>query len=265
MLYEVGEQVYLNRDIITNRYPRGDIGINDIKNIFANNIKGFIHDKELPSFFNGGQFLYTVKIFENLYAIEVTSNKLSYYPLGASNGLVGFTPQTKIFDLVTNQPINIIPSALNNISQYNQISKLNYVNSQIQSQYISNQNLNTSKSIQKTISKYYYYKIVDEWLYKKLFHLLAFIEIHDGKTQLIKSMSKYSIEKLTSESDENIDLRIGYLEKNIITKKIVNKILKKIVKRMCFNWYELNKHEQTIAKVFLEYFKDLLETSINRI
>lgn len=31
---------------------------------------------------------------------------------------------------------------------------------------------------------------------------------------------------------------------------------------MCLNWYELNKHINTIQEVFLEYFKDLLEKVI---
>jgi hypothetical protein len=78
-------------------------------------------------------------------------------------------------------------------------------------------------------------------------------------------MSKYSVEKVISDSDENIDKRIKYLENNIITKKIVKQLLKKIVKNMCINWYDLNKNESTIQKVFLEYFYDLLENSINSI
>ncbi len=32
---------------------------------------------------NKGQFLYTVNIFENLYGIEITSNKISKYPIGS--------------------------------------------------------------------------------------------------------------------------------------------------------------------------------------
>ncbi len=46
MLFEINEYVYLNGEILTNRYPRGDIGINDFKKFFANNLKGTIFTVE---------------------------------------------------------------------------------------------------------------------------------------------------------------------------------------------------------------------------
>lgn len=257
MQYYIGEQVYMNGNITTNRFPRGNIGVNDIKNIFATNIRGIVHEIELPSMFNANRFLYTIKIFENLYAIEVTDGKLSRNP---HIGQFGFlNPPNPVY---TSNPLNPL-NPLTDVDQFNELNKLNFINSQINSQNMYNQNLNTSKSVQKTISKYYYYKLVDEWLYKKLFSLLAFVEIVNGKPQLIKSMNRYSVERLATETDDAIEARAEYLEKNIITKKLVKQILKKIVKNMCFNWYDLNKHENTISKVFLEYLKELLETSIN--
>ena len=256
MLFELRDTIYLNGNITTNRYPRGDMGINDIKNIFVNNLKGTIFAIELPNFLNGGQFLYTIKIFENLYAIEVKQNQISYSQT-PSNGVYGF--------IGPNPNPNIKLNSLSTLEQLNQINKLNWVNEQISTMNKFNQNLNTSYQVQKTITKYIYYKLVDEWIYKKLFPILAFVKIVNGKPQLIKSMDEYDINKLSSETDEDIELRADYLESNIITKKLVSKVLKKTVNRMCLNWYELDKHEKTIQNVFLEYLKDLLEESIRRL
>lgn len=258
MLFELGDTIYLSGNITTNRYPRGDMGINDIKNIFVNNLKGTIFAIELPNFLNGGQFLYTIKIFENLYAIEVKQNQISYSQT-PSNGVYGFIGPNP------NLNPNIKLNSLSTLEQLNQINKLNWVNEQISTMNKFNQNLNTSHQVQKTITKYIYYKLVDEWIYKKLFPILAFVKIVNGKPQLIKSMDEYNINKLASETDEDIELRADYLESNIITKKLVSKVLKKTVNRMCLNWYELNKHEKTIQNVFLEYLKDLLEESIRRL
>lgn len=270
MLFELGELIYLNGNITTNKYPRGDQGINDIKRIFVNNLKGTIFTVELPNFLNGGQFLYTIKIFENLYAIEVKQNQISYNQT-PYNGIYGFTPLGNLNGNLNgiqtnfNSDPNIKLNSLNTLEQLNQLNKINWVNNQINTMNKFNQNLNTSSQVQKTITKYIYYKLVDEWIYKKLFPILAFVKIVNGKPQLIKSMDEYNINKLSSETDEEIELRAEYLEANIITKKLVSKVLKKIIKRMCFNWYELNKNETTIQNVFLEYFKDLLEESIRRI
>jgi hypothetical protein len=257
MLFDIGEQVYLNGNITTNRYPYGDMGVNDIKTIFVNNLKGIVYSVELPNLLNSGQFLYTIKIFENLYAIEIKQGHLSNIQI-PTNSVYNLVSQQNNFNSILNQP-GIKLNSLNTLEQLNQLNKLNWINNNINK---FNQNLNTSKQVQKTISKFIYYKLVDEWLYTKLFPILAFVKIVDGIPQLIKSMKEYNINNLASETDNEIELRVGYLEKNIITKKMVFKVLKRIVKKMCLNWYELDKHTHTIQKVFLEYFKDLFDESI---
>ena len=281
MIFEINENVYLNGEIYTNRYPRGDIGVNDIKTLFANNIKGTVFAIEFPSFMNKGQFLYTIKIFENLYGIEITKNKISKYPNGfngsgygsdGTDGLVFINNKPVIINtgINMNQSIPKVPNGigfnpLNNLDEYNALNKLNFINKQIDIQHtIDTYNINSDKNVQKTISKYFFYKLVDEWLYKELFALLAFVVIIDGRPQLIKSMDKYSIERLALETDTDIEKRVGYFETDIITKKLVKQILKKIVKRMCVNWYDLQKKENIVRKVFLEYFKNLLEESIKK-
>lgn len=264
MLFEFGEEIYLNGNIITNKYPKGDIGINDIKNIFANNLKGTIYAIELPNFLNGGQFLYTIKIFENLFGIEVKQNQISYNPIPFNN-IYNFTPQSNLLKINNNLDPNIKLNSLNTLEQLNQLNKTNFINNQINASNKLNQNLNTSKQVQKTISKYIYYKLFDEWIYKKLFPILGFVKIINGEPQLIKSMNEYDVYKLTSQNDEDIEIIANYLEKKIITKKIVSKVLKKIVNRRCLNWFELNKHEKIIQEIFLEYFKDLLEETIRRL
>ena len=260
MLFDIGDQVYLNGNITTNRYPRGDMGINDIKTIFVNNIRGTIFQIELPNILNSGQFIFTIKIFENLYAIGIKQSQISNIPMPI-NSIYNLSQPQNSFDLNIYQP-NIKLNSLNTLDQLNQLNKLNFVNNQITQINKLNQNLNTSKQIQKTISKYIYYKLVDEWLYTKLFPILAFVKIINGNPQLIKSIKEYDINELSSQSDKEIEIRANYLEKNVITKKLVFKVLKRIIKKMCLNWYELDKHIKTIQQVFLEYFKDLLEESI---
>lgn len=124
--------------------------------------------------------------------------------------------------------------------------------------------LNKDKSVQKTLSKYYYYKILDKWMYNNLKPLLAFVDIRSGKAQLIKSMEDYDVLKLEKNTPEDIEKKIQYMEKVLITKDMVRHVLKKICNENNLNWYDLDKHERKIKTVFYNYLLDKLKTSINK-
>ena len=124
--------------------------------------------------------------------------------------------------------------------------------------------LNKDKSVQKTLSKYYFYKIIDKWIYKELLPLLAFVDIKSDKPQLIKSLADFDVQKLSKDSDEEIEKKARYMEQIIITKDMVRHVLKKICTDNHINWYDLNKHEKKIKKVFYNYLLEKLKESINK-
>ena len=128
--------------------------------------------------------------------------------------------------------------------------------------YGSYQDLDKDESIQKVVSKHYLYKILDKWLYKDLRSLLAFVKIADGKPQLIRSMSEYNPESTESDSVENIEKKVEYMEHILIDKKLVKHVLKKIVAENDVHWYHLNKHEDMIKKIFKKYISSKLEEAI---
>lgn len=122
--------------------------------------------------------------------------------------------------------------------------------------------LNKDKSVQKTLSKYYFYKIIDKWIYKELLPLLAFVEIKSGKPELIKSLEDFDVQKLSKDSDAEIEEKVKYMEKIILTKDMVRHVLKKICNENNINWYDLNKYERKIKTVFYNYILDKLKDSI---
>jgi len=127
--------------------------------------------------------------------------------------------------------------------------------------------LNNNKSIQKTLSKYYYYKILDKWIYNELFPLLAFIEIdkESGKPKLIKNLIDYDVEKVVDESKSVIEKKIDYMEEVLINKDMVRHVLKKICHENKINWGELKKHDKTIKYIFYNYLLDKLKTVVKSI
>jgi len=122
--------------------------------------------------------------------------------------------------------------------------------------------LNKDKTILKTISKYFLYKILDKWLYQDFRSILAFVKVTDGKPALIRSMNDYKPETINSDSVENIEKRIDYLEKILINRKLVKHVLKKIVNDNQIQWTQLNKHKSTIKKVFKKYLHSKLEDAV---
>lgn len=137
----------------------------------------------------------------------------------------------------------------------------------ISSQVVSSgfyKDLNKDKSVQKTLTKYYYYKILDKWIYKELMPILGFVDLTGDKPQLIKSIEQYNANKLANESSEQIEKKIAYLEKVLITKDMVRHVLKKICTENSINWYDLDKNEKKIKSVFHNYLLDKLKDSIKK-
>ena len=124
--------------------------------------------------------------------------------------------------------------------------------------------LNKDKSVKKTLTKYYYYKILDKWIYKELMPILGFVDLSGDKPQLIKSIEQYNANKLANESSEQIEKKIAYLEKVLITKDMVRHVLKKICTDNNINWYDLDKNEKKIKSVFHNYLLDKLKVSIKK-
>lgn len=123
-------------------------------------------------------------------------------------------------------------------------------------------NLNKDKKTQKTLTKYYFYKTLDKWLYKELIPLLGFVEIVNDSPKLITSMGDYDGEKLFKDTREELEKKINYMEKILINKDVIKHMLKKVISKYNTNWAELEDYEQEIKKVFFNYLKNKLEDAV---
>lgn len=167
------------------------------------------------------------------------------------------TNYTKTYPIFLNSP------QIYNSKTYTPYIGINPISSQVVSSGFY-KDLNKDKSVQKTLTKYYYYKIIDKWIYKELMPILGFVDVSGDKPQLIKSLDEYDAVKLTNESMEQIEKKIAYLERVVITKDMVRHVLKKICSENNINWYDLDKHEKKIKTVFHNYLLDKLKESIKK-
>lgn len=127
------------------------------------------------------------------------------------------------------------------------------------------EDIHNDHRVQKTITKHFYYKIVDKWLYNELLPLLAFLKINksSGGIDIIESMDDYDIQSLGKDTDAEIEAKVRFMEENIITRKLVSHVLKSVCKENRIKWYELKKYEKHVRKVFYNYIYDKLKKVIS--
>lgn len=116
--------------------------------------------------------------------------------------------------------------------------------------------------VTKTTSKYYYYKIIDKWIYRSLKPLLAFVAINDDKPQLIKSLSDFNVAEIENNSSEDIEIKIKYLQKILITVDNVKHVLKKIIKKNNYTWQYIKEHQEMVQNIFYDYFINKLKSKV---
>ena len=123
--------------------------------------------------------------------------------------------------------------------------------------------LDKDPQVHNTLKKYYYYKLLDKWIYDDLKSLLAYISIEGGKAKLINSISEYNANSVNNLKEDDLTSRVNLLE-SLIPKDLVKNILERIVHKYEIHWYHLNKNEDIIKKKLEIAIKELLDNKIKK-
>ena len=116
----------------------------------------------------------------------------------------------------------------------------------------------------KSVTKHYYLLILEKWIYKELKSLLNYIKIVNGKPKLIDSMDEYK-DTIDEDDMETMDKKIVYLEKIILTRKMVKHVLSKLVnENVDIHWYNLRNYNDRIKRVFYRYLKNKFDEAIDK-
>ena len=101
--------------------------------------------------------------------------------------------------------------------------------------------LNNDKELQKKVTKYYYYKTLDKWLKKQtdMLDILNYFRIVNGNVELIGNIKDYNSKNIEKDTQQDIDKKVDYIEKNILTREAIYDIVKKYVRETSTNWYDL--------------------------
>lgn len=181
------------------------------------------------------------------YDIPIMSNSFTY----------NVAPQ------LSSSKINILPNNMGLLENtfYNPLKDSLFANYNLGTNTINAgfyTDLNKDDKVHKTITKHYYYKLIEKWIYKDMNSLLDYIKIVDGKPMLIRSLN----EKNHSVNEGDINKKVKYFTDELISKNMIYSALKRIIKTNDYNWYDLNKHEKEIKHILKDYIKNTIEKGI---
>lgn len=118
------------------------------------------------------------------------------------------------------------------------------------------ESVNNNPHTKYRIVKYFYYKTLDKWLKDELSSILNYFTYHNGKVEMIKNMSEYK--EVNTDSEEVMNKKIEYIEKNVLGKYEMAKILLKLVKEDGIMWVDLPRKEFLIKTAVKEWFHRMI-------
>ena len=126
--------------------------------------------------------------------------------------------------------------------------------------------LNSDPVMRKKITKYYVTHFLDHWINRDMSDLLNYLQVNSsGDVSLIKSLNDYDSKLSMKDNGKDIDQKIKFLEKFIITYDMVYKILAKYVRETGINWVNLPSQKNHIKKLIAKKAIKMLKNAINEI
>lgn len=129
--------------------------------------------------------------------------------------------------------------------------------------------IDNQPNIQKMITTYYYYKVLDQWLYDDLSDVLNYFRVSNGNVQLISSVDEYKPLNINLDDEQTIDAKIDFIQKNLFTKYDMYEVLYNLTKETKSKFVNLPKKEyfvkQAVRDYFNKKFREILRKNISRV
>lgn len=122
----------------------------------------------------------------------------------------------------------------------------------------ANDEMNENYFVQKQMTEYLHFRILDKWLYDEdMCYLLKYLKVENGKVSVVKSASDVKDNKLCEETKESVTKKIDYIENHILTKEKMKHILTKVLYKTGIRWYNLAlpSSEKVIVRATEKYLR----------
>ena len=125
-------------------------------------------------------------------------------------------------------------------------------------------NLNADPKIRKRIVKYFYYILLDKWLFEDCKFILKYFNYKNKKVKFVPSLNK--AKSSNSKDKKNITLKkIKFIEDNILKQKDVYNVLEEFVDSRKINWYDLiKKHSNSLMRKLCKMLKKKIIRKIDK-
>lgn len=126
--------------------------------------------------------------------------------------------------------------------------------------------LNSDPVMRKKITKYFITHVLDKWINREMSDVLNYLEVdNNGNVSIIKNLNNYDPNSYKKDSNRDIENKIKFLEKYILTFEVVHKILSKYVKETGVQWVNLPSQKYYIRRIIEKKMLRLLKNAISEI
>lgn len=119
-------------------------------------------------------------------------------------------------------------------------------------------------SVREKMVNYYFDVIRDKWLLDELNDILNYFVYRDGKVGLIKNLSEYHPNNIAKDSNKNAEEKVKYIEKHIMDKYDLTKLLSNFTKETGSKWVNLPKNEFFLRIAVKEHLIHKIKKQIKR-
>lgn len=120
--------------------------------------------------------------------------------------------------------------------------------------------LNDSFLVQKEACKWLHKRMLHKWLYTdEMDHILKFMKVHNGKVELVKDMDEMKENKISKDTEEDLELKADYIKEHLFDEKTMRKLLQRTIEELRYKWYELT--QESVEKNIVV---DVVERYLNR-
>lgn len=124
------------------------------------------------------------------------------------------------------------------------------------------ENVEADPKIHRRVTKYYYGKTLDDWMYDELLDLLNYLVVRGNQVELISSISQYNPTTVHKNTQEQIDMKVDFIEKYFFKKDDMTKILHKFIEETGTSWYHLVENEYFIRQMIKDFIKKRFRKAI---
>lgn len=123
--------------------------------------------------------------------------------------------------------------------------------------------LNSSYIVQKDVTEWLWYRILDKWFYSdELSHLLKYLKIENGTVKFVANEAEANQNKLNKNSVEDIEKKTDFIQENLLKLKDMKHLLQRIISELDYKWYELTEKERLVVDVVERHLRKLFKQQI---